>query len=205
MTDGIFVSGTISGIEFVYAGAIYMAGNATNWPFKPMLYVFKYKCYPMKMLNIAFQIRNMRRLFWHSFRHWSKFFWGNLQDQKCKKWSFLPIYDVFKYRWHLIEMPDNAYRMQDVRWVFSIVSGIDLMDAGAISVPEMPKKGPFMPVFFVFKYKMVSKEDAGYCIPDARCETSFRHSFRHWFNLFRGNWQDQNRKKWSFIPIYDLF
>ena len=43
MPDGIFVSGTISGIDFIYAGAIYMAGNATNWPFTPIFYVFKYK------------------------------------------------------------------------------------------------------------------------------------------------------------------
>ena len=36
-----------------------------------------------------------------------------------------------------MEMPDNAYWIQDVRWVSGIVSGIDLMYAGAISVPEM--------------------------------------------------------------------
>ena len=34
-------------------------------------------------------------------------------------------------------MPDIAFRMRDVRWVSGIVSGIDLMYAGAISVPEM--------------------------------------------------------------------
>ena len=49
----------------------------------------------------------------------------------------MPIYDIFKYKWHLIEMPDNAYWMQDVRWVSGIFSSIDLMYAGAISVPEM--------------------------------------------------------------------
>ena len=102
-------------------------------------------------------------------------------------------------------MPDIAYRMQDVRWVSSIVSSIDLMYAGAISVPEMQKKCPFMLVFCIFKYKMVYKEYAGYCIPDAKCETSFWHSFRHLFNLFQGNLQDQKCKKWSFIPIYNLF
>ena len=182
-----------------------MAGNSTNWPFKLIFYVFKYKCYPMKMLNIAFQMQYVRQLFRHSFRHWFNFFRDNLQDQKCKKWSFMLIYDVFMYRWHLIEMPDNAYRMQDVRWVSAIVSGFDLMYARAISMPEMPKKCPFIAVFRVFKYKMVSKWYAGYGIPDAKCETSFRHSFRHLFNLFRGNLQDQKCKKWSFIPIYDLF
>ena len=66
-----------------------MAGNATNWPFKLIFYVFKHKCYPMKMLNIAFQMQYVRRLFWHSFRHWFNFFRDNLQDQKCKKWSFM--------------------------------------------------------------------------------------------------------------------
>ena len=104
-----------------------------------------------------------------------------------------------------MEMPDIAYQMQDVRWVSGIVSGIDLMYAGAISVPEVPKKCPFMPVFCVFKYKIVSKGYAGYCIPDAKCETSFRHRFWHLFNLFWGNLQDQKCKKWSFIPIYDVF
>ena len=137
MPDGIFVSGTISGIEFVYAGAIYMARIDHLYQFPTNL--------STKMVsdgNAGYCIPDARyeTTFRHSFWHWFNFFQGNLQDQKCKKWSFLPIYDVFEYRWHLIEMPDNAYQMQDVRWVFSIVSGIDLMDAGAISVPEMPKK-----------------------------------------------------------------
>ena len=34
-------------------------------------------------------------------------------------------------------MLDNAYWMQDVKWVSSIISGINLIYAGAISVPEM--------------------------------------------------------------------
>ena len=60
MPDGIFVSGTISGIDFIYAGAIYMTGRETNRPFTLIFYVFKYKCYPMKMLDIAFQMRDVR-------------------------------------------------------------------------------------------------------------------------------------------------
>ena len=62
MLDGIFVFGTISGIDFIYVEAIYMAKNATNWPFKLIFYVFMYKCYPMKMLNIAFQMRYVRQV-----------------------------------------------------------------------------------------------------------------------------------------------
>ena len=38
-----------------------------------------------------------------------------------------------------MEMPDISFQMRDVRWVSGIVSGIDLMYAGAISVPEMQK------------------------------------------------------------------
>ena len=101
-------------------------------------------------------------------------------------------------------MPDIAFRMRDVRWVSGIVSGIHLMYAGAISVPEMQKMSIYAG-FWVFKYKMVSEGNAGYYIPDARCEMSFRHSFQHLFNLFRGNLQDQNRKKWSFILISNVF
>ena len=36
-------------------------------------------------------------------------------------------------------MPDIAFRMWDVKWVSGIFSGIDLMYAGEISVPEMQK------------------------------------------------------------------
>ena len=93
-----------------------------------------------------------------------------------------------------MEMPDNAYQMQDVRWVSGIFSVIDLMYAGAISMPEMPKKCPFMLIFREFKYKMVSKWYAGYGILDAKCETSFRHSFRHWFNVCRSNLSAWNAK-----------
>ena len=81
------------------------------------------KWYPKDMLDMAFQMWNVR---WVSGIVSGIFnlFRGNLQDQKCKKWLFIPIYDLFKYKWHLIEMPYNAYWMQDVRWVSGIFSGM---------------------------------------------------------------------------------
>ena len=56
-------------------------------------------------------------------------------------------------------MPDIAFWMWDVRWVFGMFSGIDLMYAGAISVPEMQKMSIYAG-FCVFKYKMVSEGNA---------------------------------------------
>ena len=110
-------------IDHLNRFSMYLNTNAIQW----------------KMLNIAFQMWYVRRLFRHSFWHWFNFFRSKLQDQKCKKWSFMPIYDVFKYRWHLIEMPDNAYQMRDVRWVSGIFSGIDLIFSGAIYMTRNAK------------------------------------------------------------------
>ena len=106
-------------------------------PFMTVFCVFKYKM--VYKGNAGYYIPDARceTSFWHSFWHWFNLFWGNLQDQNCKKWSFIPIYNVFKYKWHLMEMPDNWFRMWVVRWVSGIVSSIDFIYAGEISTPEI--------------------------------------------------------------------
>ena len=136
MPDGIFVSGTISSIEFVYARAIYMAGIDHLYQFPTNLST---KMVSKGYAGYGIPDAKCETSFRHSFWHLFNFFRGNLQDQKCKKWSFMPIYDVFKYRWHLIEMPDNAYQMRDVRWVSGIFSGIDLIFSGAIYMTRNAK------------------------------------------------------------------
>ena len=89
--------------------------NATNWPFTLIFYVFKYKCYPMKMLDIAFQMWDVRQIFQHSFRHWFNFFRGNLQDQKCKKWSFswFTMYSSTNITWWKCQILHTECKMWD--------------------------------------------------------------------------------------------
>ena len=89
------------------------------------------------MPDIAFQMRDMRRVS-GIVSGSDLIFSGAIYRIRIAKNDHLYQFTIyFKYKWHLIEMPDNAYRMQDVRWVSGIFSGIDLMYAGAISVPEM--------------------------------------------------------------------
>ena len=115
------------------------AWNAKKMSIMAVFCVFKYKMVSKGYAGYGIPDAKCETSFRHSFRHLFNFFRGNLQDQKCKKWSFMPIYDVFKYRWHLIEMPDNAYQMRDVRWVSGIFSGIDLIFSGAIYMTRNAK------------------------------------------------------------------
>ena len=69
----------------------------------------------MEMPDIAFQMRDMRR---HSgiVSGIDLIFSGAIYRIRHAKNDHLYQFTIyFKYKWHLIEMPDNAYRMQDVR------------------------------------------------------------------------------------------
>ena len=145
MPDGIFVSGTISGIEFVYARAIYMAGIDHLYQFQMNL--------STKMVsdgNAGYCIPDARfeTSFRHIFRHWFNLFRGNFSAWNAINqfsinlstngtWPFMPILYLFKYKWHLMDVPDNWFWMWVVRWVSGTVSGIDFIYAGAISTPEI--------------------------------------------------------------------
>ena len=89
------------------------------------------------MLDMAFPMRNVRRVSGIVSDIYLIYSGAIYRIRNAKNDHLYQFTIYFKYKWHLIEMPDNAYQMQDVRWVSGIFSGIDLMYAGAISVPEM--------------------------------------------------------------------
>ena len=104
---------------------------------KSIFYKFKYKWCLMKTLDNRFQMWDLR---------WVSSIFSGIElvyaramysTRNAKKWPFMLILYVFKHKWHLMEVPDNWFRMWVVRWVSSIVSGIDFIYAGAISVPKM--------------------------------------------------------------------
>ena len=78
-------------------------------------------------------------------------------------------------KWHPKEMLDITFQMRDVRQVSGIFSGIKFVYAGAIYMVGIDHLYQFQ---MNLSTKMVSDGNAGYCIPDARFETSFRHIFR---------------------------
>ena len=66
--------------------------------------------------------------------------------------------------------------MPDGIFVSGTISGIEFVYAGAIYMAGIDHLYQFP---MNLSKKMVSDGNAGYCIPDARYETTFRHSFRH--------------------------
>ena len=66
--------------------------------------------------------------------------------------------------------------MRDVRLVSGMISSIEFVYAGAIYMAKIDYLYQFP---MNLSTKMVSDGNAGHCIPDARYETTFRHSFWH--------------------------
>ena len=106
---------------------------------KSIFYEFKYKWHLMKTLDNRFQMWDVR---------WVSGIVSGIElvyaramysTGNAKKSPFMLISYVFKYKWHLMEVPDNWFRMWVVRWVSGIVSGIDFIYPGVISTPEIQK------------------------------------------------------------------
>ena len=149
MPDGIFISGTISGIDFIMLGQF-------TWP----------------------EMQQIDHLHW-----FSMYLSTNAIQWKC--WilhSRCEMWDKFS----------------------SMVSGIDLIFSGAIYRTRNAKNDHIADLRCI-QVQIAPDGNARYCIPNARCEMSFWHSFWHWFNVCRSNFSAQNAIKWSFMPISDVF
>ena len=75
-------------------------------------------------------------------------------------------------------MLDITFQMQDVRRVSDIVSGIDLNYSGQFTGSEMQKMIIYADLRCI-QVQIAPDGNAGYFLPDARCEMSFRHKFWH--------------------------
>ena len=83
-------------------------------------------------------------------------------------------------------MLDITFLMRDVRRVSDIVSGIDLIYSGQFTGSEMQKMIIYANLQCI-QVQIAPDGNARYCISNVRCEMSFWHVFRHWFNVCRSN------------------
>ena len=99
-----------------------------------------------------------------------------------------------------------------MRLVSSIFSGTEFIYARAIYRTRNAKNDHLYRFPMNLSTKMAPDGNAGYCLPDARCEMSFWHIFWHWFNLFQGNFSAWNaiksifyefKYKWHLMEMLD--